>query len=149
MIQFNAFSERDGWEELNGEWSWSQGRLEAAESLGRNGISFHRDAPFAAVQRVTADLTVVERLVEEGWSVSGVLIFLDPGAFWLLGLTEGPDGRRYVDFLENFLYTLFEHFMDSDGACAQFSSVFIIVLEADRATDANLHVFTLTDQPFL
>ena len=90
------------WETLGGTWEQRDAAYvgEGSDS-GRNCISYPRDAPILAAQSVEADVVMQRRLVQGGWCFAGMVVFLDPSNFWLLGLTEGPDGRRYVDFLES------------------------------------------------
>ena len=90
------------WETVAGKWTSRDGvYVGEGSDGGENGISYHRDAPIVATQTLEATVVVQRRLAKDGWSFAGVVVFLDPANLWLLGLTEGPDGRRYVDFLES------------------------------------------------
>jgi len=87
---------RGAWRVVNGEYA---GREEGPQA---NAMSYCVSAPVPDVQRVAAKLTVHERLQTDKWSFAGIVVFQDLSSFWLLALTEGPNGRRYVDFLENY-----------------------------------------------
>jgi hypothetical protein len=89
------------WEAACGEWQVKDGRYTTADQAG-GAIAYAHRAPVCDTQTIEVGVRAGKRLTHEGWSVTGVLLFSDLDSFWLLGLTEGPDGRRYVDFLENY-----------------------------------------------
>ena len=99
----DAFANGAGdWEPAGGEWSTAGGRYLARSPKGDATVfATHRKAPILETQTVEATVSFTGRLAEGGWSVAGIALFFDPSNFWMLSLTDGPDGQRYVDFLEN------------------------------------------------
>jgi len=89
------------WDVLGGKAEAGGGRLVIeTRDASRNIIAVPRGAPALDVQTLEAVVTVKSRQAPGGWSLAGVAIVADPANLWLLTLTEGPDGRRYIDFLE-------------------------------------------------
>jgi len=85
-------------------WEVRAGALQATPPAeGRNTFATLRGARLRPELTVEASLTVQERTVGDGWSFAGIAIYQDASSFWMLALTEGPDGRRYSDFLESHL----------------------------------------------
>ncbi len=90
------------WRMTGGQWERKAGALICRASEGnRNAFAFPLQAPTRREVRIEADVRLDQRLVDKGWNFGGITWFQDPSNFWLLGLTEGPDGKRYVDFLES------------------------------------------------
>jgi len=90
------------WETMGGTWQAADGKLVAEQTEGADALAYAPRAPLLQEQTLEATVTVQRRLIAEGWSVCGVLVFLDPSTYWVLGLTEDPKGNRYLDFLEKY-----------------------------------------------
>ncbi|MBN2448833.1 MAG: hypothetical protein JXR77_00505 [Lentisphaeria bacterium] len=100
---------REGFAALPDDWHmkafvWQveggEARVRCAEG-SRNEFAYPVLARVERELAVEALVTVRERVAAEGWSFAGLAILQDASNFWLLALTEGPDGSRYMDFLEN------------------------------------------------
>lgn len=90
------------WERLGGRWSVEQGRYAVHHpDPNSNAIALPHRAPILDTQTIEATVRVRQRLATEGWSLAGIILFLDPGSLWALTLTEDAQGERYVDFVES------------------------------------------------
>ncbi|NOY82872.1 MAG: hypothetical protein GXP31_17885 [Kiritimatiellaeota bacterium] len=100
---FNSFADSaDGWEFTGGEWRIEDGRLVVrAAPEGWNALAYSVDAPFLGEQRVAATVIPRKRSTGGGWNFAGITVFADSSNLWLLALTEGPNGERYIDFIES------------------------------------------------
>lgn len=91
------------WETTGGQWSVVGNRYRAHNSdASADAIATPRRAPLLESQTVESSVRVTQRLTPAGWSLAGIVIAFDPTNFWMLALTEGEDGHRSVDFLENY-----------------------------------------------
>ena len=97
----------EGWRFTeSGSWEARAGSLEVNDAgAGRNLFGYRLASRLRREIAVEATLTIRERATKDGWSFAGVVVYQDGASFWMLGLTEGPDGRRYTDFLESQLGT--------------------------------------------
>jgi hypothetical protein len=91
------FTESGAWEARDGAL------LVRAGAEGRNLFGYRLTGRMRREIAMEATLTVQERVTKEGWSFAGIVVYQDGSSFWMLGLTEAPDGRRYTDFLETHL----------------------------------------------
>ncbi len=102
VVQNSFADSAAGWEFTAGEWGIEAGRLAVrSASGGRNAFAYSVDAPFLSEQRVEATVYPRERLARGGWSFAGITVFADSSNLWLLALTAGPNGERYIDFIES------------------------------------------------
>ena len=94
-----------GWRFTTAEsWKAQDGSLQVSGAVeGRNLFGYRQAGRLRREVAMEARLTIQERVAKDGWSFAGVVLYQDGSSFWMLGLTEGPDGRRYTDFLESHL----------------------------------------------
>lgn len=86
-----------------GSWGVEDGLLRVETAADdANAFAVLRGARLRAETGVEVQLAVRERRAAGGWSFAGVALCQDLTSFWMLALTEGPDGKRYVDFLESY-----------------------------------------------
>ena len=103
LVFSDTFSEASSdWETTGGEWRVAGGKYGATYDGSGNAIAYPRLAPFLGVQTIRATVAVQRRGVSSGWSFAGITVFQDESNLWLLAFTEGPQGQRYVDFLESY-----------------------------------------------
>ena len=96
------FSDAAGRWRMNESWTLRDGVLTVrAPNANGNTFAYPADCPYAGEVLVEATVIPQQRLAEKGWSFAGICIYQDAANFWMLGLTEDPGGRRYMDFLEN------------------------------------------------
>lgn len=90
-------------DELGGEWALVEGSCE--------GRGAHQDSNCFFLPQAGREIeggtfesrvSVSKRLATGGWASAGLTLLAGNGNFWMLALTEGPKGERYVDFIESF-----------------------------------------------
>lgn len=101
---FRADFSRDAgrWETQGGRWHVARGGYHVAEAEGRDAVAYAPQAPLSDRQTIEATLVVQQRLHRRDWAFAGVALLFDNTTFWFLGLTEGPTGAHYLDFLEKY-----------------------------------------------
>ncbi|HIE09817.1 MAG TPA: hypothetical protein EYP65_08220, partial [Armatimonadetes bacterium] len=87
-----------GWAWMGGEWREVEGGV-VGRSEGEQAFAWPRGAPKGGSLRFEATV-VVRRIVGFGWKLGGICVYLDRWNFWRLALVEGPEGERYVEFVE-------------------------------------------------
>jgi len=88
------------WEVIAGDWEIKGGKCLIAEPAQAWIVS--SKAPDLEQQVLEVKMTVQERLSEDGWSVAGIMMWIDADNYFMLGFTEAPDKKQhYIDFLEN------------------------------------------------
>jgi len=92
----------DDWEVQGGAWRVVGGGYEARETEGRDAVAYAPGAPLSDRQTLEATVVVRQLLHPGDWAFAGITLLFDNTTFWFLGLTEGPTGDHYLDFLEKY-----------------------------------------------
>lgn len=90
-------------DELGGEWTVADGVC-LARGVEADRSCFFLPQAGREIEdgTVEARVFVSERLSNKGWASAGLSLRREGDELWMLALTEGPNGERYVDLIESF-----------------------------------------------